>query len=149
MSKIYAVVIATTLSLLGSAARTHATHPQPWWLLPSVQLEMNLTPEQVSQLDSIYRASLPQRRQLRRQLTILERRLRRQFVSGPFEDQHVRPLIEQVSALEKQRHSARTMMLIRLYRVLTPEQRRQLGALSKRLGTQSESPEPAVVARVR
>ena len=103
---------------------------QLWWKAPAVQNAISLTSDQAEQLDAIYRESLPERRSLRRQLAAQQKRVAEIFAAGPFDDEHVRPVIHRLFAIEKERNVARVLMLIRMYRVLTPIQRDKLKDLS-------------------
>lgn len=134
VSSAHAVLVGAMVSLLGSGASAGAAERALWWRAPSVQREMNLKQRQVAQLDAIFAESLPARQRLRRRLTILQARLTRQLALGAFEDADVRPLVEQICAVEKQGNIARTMMLVRLSRVLSARQLAQLEMLWKRLG---------------
>lgn len=103
---------------------------QPWWRAAAVQHAISLTSHQAEQLDAIYRESLPERRSLRRQLAAQQKRVEEIFAGGPFDDEHVRPAIHRLFAIEKERNVARVLMLIRMYRVLTPLQRDKLEELA-------------------
>ena len=104
-----------------------------WWLSPAIQSQIALTPDQVQRIDATYRESLPERRRLRRQVVALRLRLARLLATGPMSDAQAVPLIDRLCTVEKQRNVARTMMLIRMHRVLTASQRLQLAEWSGRL----------------
>lgn len=101
----------------------------PWWRSPSIRSAIALTPDQVARLDEVYRESLPARRQLRKQLDDQHDRLEHALADGRWDDTQGRLLIEQVFEAEKQRNIARTLMLVRMYRVLTSDQRVRLANL--------------------
>ena len=61
-----------------------------------------------------------------------QKRVAEMFAAGPFDDEHVRPVIHRLFAIEKERNVARVLMLIRMYRVLTPIQRHKLEELPAR-----------------
>lgn len=104
-----------------------------WWLSPAIQSQIALTPDQVQRIDATYRESLPERRRLRRQVVALRLRLARLLATGTMSDVQAIPLIDRLCTIEKQRNVARTMMLIRMHRVLTASQRLQLAEWSDRL----------------
>ena len=104
-----------------------------WWLSPAIQSQIELTPPQAQRIDAIYRESLPERRRLRQQIVGLRRRLARLLATGTTSDVQAIPLIDRLCAVEKQRNVARTMMLVRMHRVLTAAQRLQLAEWSDRL----------------
>jgi Spy/CpxP family protein refolding chaperone len=103
-----------------------------WWLSPAIQSQIALTPDQVQRIDATYRESLPERRRLRRQVVALRLRLARLLATGTMSDVQAIPLIDRLCTIEKQRNVARTMMLIRMHRVLTAPQRLQLAEWSDR-----------------
>ena len=92
-----------------------------------MQATVSLTPEQVTRLEAIHAESLPERRRLREQLTGLQTELARVLSEG-LDDHRASVVIERVFEAEKQRNIARTMMLLRMYRILTPEQRQTLAS---------------------
>ena len=98
----------------------------PWWRSPAVQASIALTPDQVARLDAIHADSLPTRRRLREQLTGLRNELERVLADGRVDDERARLIVERVCEAEKQRNIARTMLLLHMYRVLSPEQRSKL-----------------------
>jgi len=127
-----AVVFASLALALSLARPAHAgpSDATPWWHSSSIQSSIELTPEQVARIDAIYRESLPERRRLREQLTCLQNILGRVLDDGRSDDDHGRLIIERVVEVEKQRNIARTLMLLRMHRVLSPGQREQLARLS-------------------
>jgi Spy/CpxP family protein refolding chaperone len=115
---------------LARPAHAEPSDRRPWWQSPSIQSSIELTPEQVGRLDAIHRESLPERRRLREQLTCLQNLLGRVLDEGRSDDDHGRLIIERVFEAQKQRNIARTLMLLRMYRVLNPGQREKLARLS-------------------
>jgi Spy/CpxP family protein refolding chaperone len=84
---------------------------------------MHLTTAQRAQLDALFEESLPTRRRLHNELVSLQAQLARLMASGVFDDDEAASLVARTCALEKQRNVVRTMMLVRMFRVLTPYQR--------------------------
>jgi len=64
---------------------------------------------------------------------------------GPFDDARTLQLIERLWTAERDRNVARTMMLIRMYRVLTPTQQSQLSEFSAPSSTPASDPLLALV----
>lgn len=117
-------------AMLFAAAMLEAADRQPWWSAPAVRTALSLTSHQVAQLDSIYRESLPRRRSLRRQFAAQQKRVADMLSRGTFDDEQVGPVVGRLFAIDKERNVARVLMLIRMYRVLTPMQRTKLEQLS-------------------
>lgn len=65
----------------------------------------------------------PERVALRRKIAEMDRLLRRVLERGNAEDDTVKRLSEQVEGLRAQHNVRRTLMVLALYRRLTPEQR--------------------------
>jgi len=119
-------------TLLAAAASTvvQDAEREPWWSAPAIRNAIALTPQQAEQLDAIYRESLPRRRTLRHQLAAQQNRVEEMLSTGVFDDEDVRPVVERLFAIDKERNIARVLMLSRMYRVLTPSQRAKLEHLS-------------------
>jgi Spy/CpxP family protein refolding chaperone len=116
--------------IAGQPAGAEGRDPGTWWLSHAVQARMALTPWQVCKIDVIFRASLPTRRRLRQQLTPLRQRLDRVLADGVMDDAHARRLLDRVYAIERERNVTRTMMLFRIYQVLSPSQRETLADIN-------------------
>jgi Spy/CpxP family protein refolding chaperone len=124
-------LIGITLYLCAPSAAAQGTdRHDPWWLSPSVQAQIALTPQQAGRIDAIYRASFPERRRLRRQVMTLQRRLEELLANATMSDDEALRIISRLCAADKQHKVARTMMLVRIHWVLTPAQRLQLAELS-------------------
>ena len=141
----YRVALAVVaLCLVASAAAGQATdRQQPWWLSPIVQSHIALTPEQAARIDAIFRESLPDRRRLRQQATTLRKQLEGLLAAGTMSDVQAVSLISRLCKVEGQRNVARTMMLVRMNRVLTPAQRIRLTDLTVRLPPARRPTDPA------
>ena len=122
-----AALVALTLSLAPAAAGGPAAE---WWRVASIQRELRLTPEQVASLEAIFRATHRRRLALNERLSRVEADLQKAIARG--DETAAAALIAPVEAARSERNTARTMMLMRMYRVLTLQQRRALAALQGR-----------------
>jgi len=104
----------------------------PWWQAPRVQVKLELTAEQIREIDKVYRESLPNRRRLRDRLAEARERLARVMADSPFDDRQLRPLVDRVCDVQKKSNVARTLMLVRMYQVLNPVQRVRLADIDPR-----------------
>jgi Spy/CpxP family protein refolding chaperone len=95
-----------------------------WWRSHDIQNELHLTSEQVRKIDETYEATLPARRAQRRELDTLDRQLDALLDNAAAEDRDAEALIKRVEDAHARRNVARTMMLYKMRKVLTPEQRR-------------------------
>ena len=96
-----------------------AAERELWWSAPAIRNAIALTPQQVEQLDAIYRESLPRRRTLRHQLAAQQKRVEEMLSTGSFAEEDVHPVVDRLFALDKERNVARVLMLIRMYRALS------------------------------
>jgi Spy/CpxP family protein refolding chaperone len=99
--------------------------------------QLGLTPRQVSELDALFDGTLDERIRLRKAFD----RLEADFTRLLSDDDAAKAidLVPRVEAARAARNVARTMLLVRMYRVLTPHQRRVLGdSINRRLSNQLE-----------
>ena len=129
-----AILVTLLAALAGYSAPVSAQPARhaPWWRSPRVQGELALTQEQIRQIDTIYQQSLPNRRRLRDQLAAAQARLARVIAETPFDDDQLRPLVDRVCDVQKDSNVARTLMLVRMYQVLSPVQRTRLADIAPR-----------------
>jgi Spy/CpxP family protein refolding chaperone len=127
-----ASVLVAIGMLAGTAAPTFADR-SPWWSSPSVQQSLQLTTAQIAKLGEIFQSNLPERRLLTREQERLEAQLAAILLDGVSDQETVFRLVDRVVQAHARRNISRTLMLVRMYRVLTPEQRTRLrGGLEQR-----------------
>jgi Spy/CpxP family protein refolding chaperone len=121
------VLAAVALCVLPAAA---SAQPTKWWQNEGVQRKLSLTPDQSQRIEDIFQAALPDQRRLKRQLDELERELGGALEHDPDEA----TLVQQVDRIEHARaelNKARTLMLLRIRRVLSADQRQKLSMIHK------------------
>ena len=98
-----------------------------WWHSDKFKEELQLSPDQITRIEETFQAALPQFRQHKQALDRLETELSRLIDTADEAAvmQHADLVEAERSALSK----ARTLMLVRIRRVLTAEQRVKLAAL--------------------
>lgn len=101
-----------------------------WWKAPEMQRELRLTARQIASLDAVFRESLTERRRLRIELDRLEARLVGVMDRGDLDDHFATALIETVEQTRARRNILRSVMLLRMYKILSPEQRAVLRRVS-------------------
>jgi len=94
-----------------------------WWLSPVVQQELGLTKTQVQALQSTFERGLPERVALRRDLDRLDAQLQRLIERAEEDDGLVERFSARVEELRARRNVRRTLILLEMYRILTPAQR--------------------------
>jgi Spy/CpxP family protein refolding chaperone len=84
----------------------------------------------VDALEALFVSTLDERRELRRELDRHEEHIQQLLVRGDIDDNKALEAITRLEAIRARRNAARTMMLFRMYRLLSVEQRRALRRLT-------------------
>lgn len=111
-------------AVLAGQAEVAAT--KRWWRNPAIQQHLELTPEQVRQLDAIFERDLPLRMALHQEIDHLDRELLRVIGMEAVDDAMVMRLSAEVELLRARRNVRRTLMLVAMHKALTPAQRTKL-----------------------
>jgi Spy/CpxP family protein refolding chaperone len=119
------MTIAMSTRLLGASERTF------WWRDPDIQSELRLTDRQVRELDSLFAERLNERIALHQKLDRLETRFRQALERKDSSELLIEKLHAEVLRLRVARNARRTMMLLAMYNVLTPEQRARIRVLRR------------------
>jgi len=126
------IVAACVLVLdMSSPAPAHGGD-QPrsrWWLNIAVQQELGLTKAQVQALQNTFERGLPERLALRRELDRLDSQLQQLIEHGEEDDGLVERFSARVEEVRARRNVRRTLILLEMYRTLTPAQRLALSRL--------------------
>jgi len=119
-------VLAACVLVLGMAFPTPVDGADQtrsrWWLNPVVQQELGLTKTQVQALQRTFERGLPERVALRRDLDRLDAQLQRLIERGE-DDGLVERFSARVEEVRARRNVRRTLILLEMYRILTPAQR--------------------------
>ncbi|HMD33669.1 MAG TPA: periplasmic heavy metal sensor [Vicinamibacterales bacterium] len=114
---------------LAAAGPAHAqSFGFPWWRDAQFQKELVLTADQSTRLDALFQANMPGLRQGRDELDRQESELSRMITIGADEKQ-VTKQIDRVETLRASLNKTRTLMLLHMRQVLTPDQRVKLNKL--------------------
>jgi len=123
----FAATFALVLTLAGAAAaQMPATK---WWASERYIRELNLTTEQSQRVEDIFQAALPTLKGQKRALDQAEKEFERLVVRGA--DGEVMEQVGRVESLRAELSKSRTMMLLRMKKVLTTDQWIKLGALNQ------------------
>jgi Spy/CpxP family protein refolding chaperone len=101
-----------------------------WWLHD--RAELGITDQQSAEIDQIFESTIPQQRETRRQLDQLESELTRMIEESTADVATIAQHVEKVEALRAQANKTRTVLLYRMHRVLSAEQRAKVKALVER-----------------
>jgi Spy/CpxP family protein refolding chaperone len=91
-----------------------------------VQRELTLTADQVKKLEMVFVSTLAERQKLRRELDRLEEQVGQIIARADLDESRASEWIEQLVSARAKRNAARTLMLFKMYRILTPKQRQGL-----------------------
>ena len=122
-----AALAATLLLLVGAAEGGQLRWK--WWQSEEFQHELSLAPEQVARIEQVFQDSLPTLQAGKRDLDRLEAELSGLIADSAATEAQVLRLIDRVEASRSALGRTRSLMLFRMYRVLTPDQRVRLTAL--------------------
>jgi Spy/CpxP family protein refolding chaperone len=117
-----------------------------WWRWDLCQAEIGLTQKQSDKLERIFQSLLPDLHRLKEDLDRRETHLSTLLVEGTKEAK-VREAIDRVEEARSELGRTRALMLYRMYKVLSPEQRRKLKAFWERREKERESAQDPPNAR--
>jgi Spy/CpxP family protein refolding chaperone len=100
-----------------------------WWQSDRFKAELSLTPEQVTGIEEVFQALLPRLTSGKSAVDRLEKQLSDLIADGTASEPDVVKLIDQVEGARGELGKARTLMMFRMHRILTPDQRVKLKAL--------------------
>jgi len=100
----------------------------PWWRDPQFQKELSLTTDQSARIDSVFQATMPSLRHKKEELDSNEAELSR-LIAANADEQVVTKQVDKVEAIRSHLNKARTLLLLHIRQVLTPEQRAKLNKL--------------------
>lgn len=114
------VRLVWAILLLGLAAPAHA-QSFAWWKDQHFQHEVGLTSDQCGRIDTVFQTTLPKLRQGKEELDRLEAELSKLIETNADEALVVRQ-VDRVEAQRAALNKMRTLMLLHMHQVLTPEQ---------------------------
>jgi Spy/CpxP family protein refolding chaperone len=100
-----------------------------WWLDERFITELSLRVDQSDHIEEIFQASWPDLKAHKDDLDHLEQALSVMIAEGTATEAAIVKQIDRVEASRSALGRARSLMLYRMYRVLSPQQRRKLKAL--------------------
>lgn len=122
-----AVTVFALLTVLFGSGQVSAQGFK-WWTDESVQKRLALSADQSRRLEELFSQALPTLRSGRDRLEVAERDLSA-LIEGSLDDSLVVRQLERVEATRAEVNKARTLMLLHMRRVLSPDQRLRLDEL--------------------
>jgi Spy/CpxP family protein refolding chaperone len=118
--------VAAAVAVLALAAPLHGqSFGFPWWRDSRFQKDLNLTADQSSQIDTVFQSTITILRQKRAELDQQEAELSR-LIAANADELVVTRQVDKVEGIRAKLNKTRTLMLLRMRQVLSPEQRVQL-----------------------
>lgn len=130
------------LMLLSIDAAASAQAPAfRWWKSDAFKKELGLSADQSTRIDKIYQDTLPELQQEWEELDRLETKLSRLF-EGNADEAVLARQIDRVETARANLNKSRSLMLMRMRRVLTSEQLVRFKALSQRYESDARNQAP-------
>jgi Spy/CpxP family protein refolding chaperone len=118
-------------------------HPRiKWWEDPKWRAEIGINDRQAAQIKEIFEPTMTQLRADRAELDRLEAKLAEVIKDERSDIGLVTQKVDRVENLRAQMQKARVLMMYRMHRVLTADQRTRLEAMFERLQAQRRQNEP-------
>ena len=106
--------------------------PLKWWIDPKLRAELMITDQQSALVEQIWQKSTPKIREARTKLEQLEEALAQLTRDDSIEEAKIIAQIDQVEQLRAEANKRRTLMIYRMNKILTPDQRAKVKALYER-----------------
>ena len=126
------VILVVATATAAAAAGEQRRRPHGWWQSTDVKTLLELTDEESTTLDTIYRDALPKLHESMRRLNAEESTLSGLVGDMDIEEIDVTRQIDRVEATRSELSKTRILMLFRMYRVMTEDQRTRLDEWMKR-----------------
>jgi Spy/CpxP family protein refolding chaperone len=112
--------------------------PSKWWIESKDRAELAISDEQSARIEAIWQAGLKRRIEARETLEKLEAALSKMMPDPAVDEAAVIAQIDRVEAARGAANKERVLMLYRMNRVLSPEQRQKLDAKAKAMREQRD-----------
>ena len=101
----------------------------PWWKAPETRAELGISDKQSKDIDDIFQETLPALRAAKDELDKLDDAVAKLIKEGTADIAVVAQQVAQAEQARANLTTKRTVMLYRMHRLLTPEQRAKLDAM--------------------
>ncbi len=107
-------------------------HRVPWWKAPDTRAELGISDKQSKDIDDIFQETLPGLRAAKDELDKLDEAVTKLMKEGTADASVVARQVAQAEQARASLTTKRTVMLYRMHRLLSPEQRAKLDAMFER-----------------
>jgi len=104
-------------------------HRMPWWKAPETRADLGISDKQSKDIDDIFQATLPSLRAAKEELDKLDDAVAKLIKEGTADVAVVAKQVGQAEQARANLTTQRTVMLYRMHRLLTPEQRAKLDVI--------------------
>ena len=126
----------------GQDGRGKDEHRVPWWKAPETRAELGISDKQSKDIDDIFQATLPGLRAAKDELDMLDEAVAKLIKEGTADIGVVSRQVGQAEQARANLTTKRTVMLYRMHRLLTPEQRIKLDAMFARREAERRKNDP-------
>jgi Spy/CpxP family protein refolding chaperone len=112
--------------------------PYKWWLSPEGKKEFGISEQQSKELEAQFQQMLPTLRANKSELDKQEKTLNQLLSNAASSEPTVAQAIDRVEAARSALSRTRTLMLYRMYRLLSPEQRAKVQAYYERKAQEAD-----------
>jgi Spy/CpxP family protein refolding chaperone len=109
-----------------------SSSPPKWWVDEKLRAEIGISDQQAAAVELVWQKSIPRLREQRKKLDDMETVLSH-MIRDAVDEASLVAEIDKVEAVRADANKARTLMLYRMNRVLSPEQRDKLKAMWDRM----------------
>lgn len=132
-----ALAVATAVP---SEAQGLPRGPGKWWTSDKYRLELKLTDEQSAQIEQVFQTSMDRMRAEKADLDRAQDAFRQVLAKTDADETEYTRAIDRVEMARYTISKERTLMLVRIHKVLTSEQRSRLQAMHKRDNVNKKNP---------
>jgi Spy/CpxP family protein refolding chaperone len=113
----------------GADGRSKDEHRMPWWKAPDTRAELGISDKQSKDIDDIFQDTVPALRAAKEELDKLDDAVAKLIKEGSADITIVARQVGQAEQARANLTTKRTVMLYRMHRLLTPDQRAKLDAM--------------------
>jgi Spy/CpxP family protein refolding chaperone len=128
MKATFTAGLLAALAILALAPPAGAQSSFPWWKTEQFQKQLGLNADQIARIDTVFQSALPKLRQEKEELDRLEAELSR-MIAADVDEIQVTKEVDRVESVRAHLNKMRTLMLVHMRQVLTPDQRAKMNAL--------------------
>lgn len=107
-------------------------HRMPWWKAADTRAELSISDKQSKEIDEVFQSVFPSLRAAKEELDKLDELVARTMKEGTADISTVKLQVGQAEQARARLATTRTMMLYRMHRLLSKEQRTKLDAMFER-----------------